>query len=71
MISEGALDGTLCALSRGMLPPYIIEQLRQREEARKEADARIQLELPVPVPRERPAPEPDAEPRGVVIIEVG
>ncbi|MFK7987526.1 MAG: hypothetical protein AB8I08_16020 [Sandaracinaceae bacterium] len=54
-----------------MLPPYIIEQLRQREEARKEADARIQLELPVPVPRERPLNEPDAEPRGVVIIEVG
>lgn len=56
-----------------MLPPYIIEELRRREEARKEEDARPQpwLELELPVsPRRRPESEPASE-RGVTIIQVG
>ena len=53
-----------------MLPPYIIEQLRQREEARKEAENRVQLELPTP-PRAPRAPDAEESNRGVVIIQVG
>lgn len=56
-----------------MLPPYIIEDLRRREEARKEEEARPQpwLELERPVsPRRRPESEPESD-RGVTIIQVG
>lgn len=54
-----------------MLPPYIIEELRRREEARREELTRPQprLELPVERPRCEPTPSPEAE-RGIVIIEV-
>ena len=55
-----------------MLPPYIIEQLREREEARRRerTDQRVRLELPVPV-RQRPPEEEPSEERGVCIIQVG
>lgn len=59
-----------------MLPPYIIEELRRREEALREERARPQpsLELPLPMPsRERPSRPPDRKPgseRGVEIIDV-
>jgi hypothetical protein len=57
-----------------MLPPFIIEQIRRREEAqrRKTSDAKQpRLELPLDI--HRPAPEPEADEdqhRGVVIVDL-
>lgn len=61
-----------------MLPPFIIDQIRRREEderRRSELD-RPRLELPVDL--YQPAPEPkrpdendDREERGVVILDLG
>lgn len=52
-----------------MLPGFIIEQIKQREE---EAKRQIpQIELPLPVPDSSRAPEHEEEPtRGVVIIDL-
>jgi hypothetical protein len=56
-----------------MLPPFIIEQIRQREERERRNAPQPFLELPVPRP---PAPhyrEPegnDEADRGVVIIDL-
>jgi hypothetical protein len=59
-----------------MLPPFIIEQIRQREEKereRRESD-RNQPRLEIPVdryPTRRPAePDEDEPNRGVVILEL-
>ncbi|MBX3274294.1 MAG: hypothetical protein KF729_28765 [Sandaracinaceae bacterium] len=52
-----------------MLPAYIIEELRRREEARKEPEARPTLDLPLPLRRTRPSAD-EAPDRGVVIIEL-
>lgn len=57
-----------------MLPPFIIDQIRRREEEETRQDA-PQIELPVPPPeppREGPKqPSRDDEPdRGVVIIDL-
>lgn len=57
-----------CAL---MLPPYIIEELRERERVKRDEATRPQpqLELPIlPTPRREP-PRPEAD-RGVVIIDL-
>lgn len=56
-----------------MLPPYIIEQIRKREE--DVAREQPVIQLPVPEPRRPRAPQPaapaeDGE-RGVVIIDLG
>jgi hypothetical protein len=57
-----------------MLPPFIIEQIRRREEAqRRKSDAKQpRLELPLDV--HRPAIEPDGADedhnRGVVIVDL-
>ena len=58
-----------------MLPPFIIEQIRRREQeeqAEKEAQ-RPMLELPLPFPaHQRPAdsaPDDEAD-RGVVVIDL-
>jgi hypothetical protein len=57
-----------------MLPPFIIEQIRRREEAqRRKSDAKQpRLELPVDV--HRPASEPEGadedQNRGVVIVDL-
>lgn len=55
-----------------MLPPFIIEQIRQREEReRRNAPQQPFLELPVPpahMPRDKE--EPDDRDRGVVIIDL-
>ena len=57
-----------------MLPPFIIEQIRQREEkerARRD-DQRPRLELPLdrmPAPRRAPEDEDDPN-RGVVVIDL-
>jgi len=59
-----------------MLPPFIIDQIRRREDderRRKEAD-RPRLELPVDHhPARRPQREEDDEPaeRGVIILDLG
>jgi hypothetical protein len=61
-----------------MLPPFIIEQIRQREEKereRRESD-RNQPRLEIPVDRHPPSrrptePEEDDEPnRGVVVLDL-
>ena len=59
-----------------MLPPFIIEQIRQREEkerARREED-RPRLELPLdrfPAPVRRQDEEEDDPNRGVIIVDLG
>jgi len=57
-----------------MLPPFIIEQIRQREEDERRRDDRPLLELPLPrheMPR-RSSVDDDASrgERGVVIIDL-
>ena len=58
-----------------MLPPFIIEQIRKREEEeRARYDEQPQLDLPIPRPMAPMAPrreERDDEPnRGVIILEL-
>lgn len=54
-----------------MLPLYIIEELRRREEALREEEGRPQPRLEIDIPSaRRPRPETPVEDRGVVIIEV-
>jgi hypothetical protein len=61
-----------------MLPPFIIEQIRQREEkerARRENDLQPRLELPLdrypaPPSSRKPEAEEDEPNRGVVIVEL-
>lgn len=58
-----------------MLPPFIIDQIRRREEeerSRREHD-RPRLELPLDVYQPAPEPIPD-EPgsdRGIIILDLG
>jgi hypothetical protein len=55
-----------------MLPPFIIEQIRRREEEeRARHEQQPQLDIPVerPVPRAPHAPEEKGD-RGVVIIDL-
>lgn len=58
-----------------MLPPFIIEQIRQREreeKARRSERPRLELPLhPEPLPqREEQGERPEREERGVVIIDL-
>ena len=57
-----------------MLPPFIIEQIRQREEEERRRDNRAVLELPLPMvdAPQRSSDEDDAPlgDRGVVIIDL-
>ena len=56
-----------------MLPPFIIQQIRQREEkARKKAEQeQPRLELPIDHPAKSRDPEDDDDPeRGVVIVDL-
>jgi len=60
-----------------MLPPFIIDQIRRREEddrRRKEAE-RPRMELPVDVhhPARKPHRDDDEQPaeRGVIILDLG
>ena len=54
-----------------MLPPFIIEQIRRREEQDRLRHEQPQLEIPVQQPQPR-APQPAEEnaDRGVVIIDL-
>ena len=55
-----------------MLDAYIIEQIRRREQERREQRERPRLELPLyhdaPPPEE--VPDDDAEPARVIIIDL-
>jgi hypothetical protein len=54
-----------------MLPPFIIEQIRKREEEERARYEQPQLEIPPdrPRPRTPEAPEEDGN-RGVVILDL-
>lgn len=54
-----------------MLPAYIIEELRRREQARREESTRPQprIELPMERPR-RSEPPREKQDRGIEIIEI-
>jgi hypothetical protein len=54
-----------------MLPPFIIEQIRRREEQERARHEQPRLEIPVerPAPRAPQAPD-DASERGVIIIDL-
>ncbi|MEC7524747.1 MAG: hypothetical protein VYE22_33010 [Myxococcota bacterium] len=55
-----------------MLPAYIIEELRRREEVLREEERRPQprLELPIPTRQQRPSEPPEGGDRGVAIIQL-
>lgn len=54
-----------------MLPPFIIEQIRRREEGERELE-QPRLELPMMPPPQRSEDAEDDEPnRGVLIIDLG
>jgi hypothetical protein len=56
---------------RAMLPPFIIEQIRQREERERRNAPQPFLELPVPPPApHREQRDPEERDRGVVIIDL-
>ena len=54
-----------------MLPPFIIEQIRRREEQERARYEQPRLEVPidVPVPRSPHKPEETGE-RGVIVIDL-
>jgi hypothetical protein len=62
-----------------MLPPFIIDQIRRREEEERRRIERDRPRVELPVDAYRPAPQPkgddDDEPddpnRGVVILDLG
>ena len=58
-----------------MLPPFIIEQIRQREEEeRRKVDERPRLDLPLdryPSKPESTKEEDEAPSRGVIILDLG
>jgi hypothetical protein len=55
-----------------MLPPFIIEQIRKREELRKQERPQIQLPLPLEEPADSMPPSSiDDSNRGVAIIDLG
>ncbi|MCB9666954.1 MAG: hypothetical protein H6715_02400 [Myxococcales bacterium] len=53
-----------------MLPPFIIEQIRQREELERIKHYEQVLELPLPEPLSPQTVEDDQD-RGVIIIDLG
>ncbi|MGH7270388.1 MAG: hypothetical protein ACREJ3_08145 [Polyangiaceae bacterium] len=55
-----------------MLPPFIIEQIRQREEQERLRHEQPYLEIPLdrPAPRTPSAPPEDQGERGVVVIDL-
>jgi hypothetical protein len=55
-----------------MLPPFIIEQIRRREEEERKQYEQPQLELPVspPQPKRRDEKPSEDVQRGVIIVEL-
>jgi hypothetical protein len=54
-----------------MLPPFIIEQIRRREEEERARQEQPQLEVPRDVPSPRPSqPSEEKVERGVVVIDL-
>ncbi len=54
-----------------MLPGFIIDQIRQREEEERAKHQVPRVELPIPMPEGSQAPErEDESERGVVIIDL-
>ncbi len=55
-----------------MLPPFIIEQIRKREEEERKRYEQPQLDLPLapPLPPKRREESEDAPKRGVIIVEL-
>jgi hypothetical protein len=55
-----------------VLPPFIIEQIRKREEdARQNHQPHLELPIPVAPPAQRrTVPDPDDQDRGVIIIDL-
>ena len=54
-----------------MLPPFIIEQIKKREEERQQRSfPRLELPLPEPLPRRRHSVPDEEENRGVIVIEL-
>jgi hypothetical protein len=53
-----------------MLPPFIIEQIRKREEEETRPAHRPVVELPVPAPRPRRESDVPGEERGVIVIDL-
>lgn len=52
-----------------MLPPFIIESIRKREEREKKREEQPRLELPLPPPRTAVESEDDLN-RGVTVIDL-
>lgn len=55
-----------------MLPPFIIEEIRRRENQQRHRYEQPQLELPIPVvtPSYNPPARRDDDDRGVLIIDL-
>ncbi len=54
-----------------MLPPFIIDQIRKREEEERARHDQPRLELPLERPPARKTEVPDDEPgRGVIILDL-
>jgi hypothetical protein len=55
-----------------MLPPFIIDQIRKREEEERWKDDAPRLELPLPLitPSAEPKPTDEERDRGVIIIDL-
>ena len=54
-----------------MLPGFIIDQIRQREEEERSKQDGPRIELPLPMPEDSKAPaREDESDRGVVIIDL-
>jgi hypothetical protein len=56
-----------------MLPPFIIEQIRKREEQERKQYEQPQLEIPAVNPNQKPTrrrDDPEDGQRGVIIVEL-
>ena len=59
-----------------MLPPFIIEQIRKREEEERRSHQQDQPRLDIPMDVHRPAPpreaedDPESPDRGVIIVDL-
>ena len=53
-----------------MLPPFIIEQIREREERERRNAPQPYLEMPVPYREPKEQREPEERDLGIVIIDL-